>query len=120
MQNKLKTLKIKNYKCLKNFEVEKFKRVNLIGGRNNVGKTTLLEACLLCSTTENTLLYQKLLEIQTHRNLVNSVLLREDRQVALKKLILNHQNISMTLNEDEALYIENIENTFMLKTPLTK
>jgi hypothetical protein len=42
---------------------------------------------------------------------VNTVLLREDRQVALKKLILTHQNISMTLNGDKALYIENIENT---------
>jgi AAA15 family ATPase/GTPase len=49
MQNKIKTLKIQNYKCLKNFQVEGFKRINLIGGRNNVGKTTLLEACLLCS-----------------------------------------------------------------------
>ncbi len=117
MKNIITNLKIKNYKCLKDFEVDNLKRVNLIGGRNNVGKTTLLDACLLCTSTDASMLYEKLLEIQTHRNLVNSILRREDRQVDLKNLILNHQNISMVLNDNNTLYFNNKENTFLVKTP---
>lgn len=40
----IKTLNIENYKCFHNFEAKGFSRVNLISGRNNVGKTALLEA----------------------------------------------------------------------------
>ncbi|MEK7990262.1 MAG: AAA family ATPase [Thiotrichaceae bacterium] len=41
----LEYIEIKNFKCFDNFKTEGFKRVNLIGGKNNVGKTALMEAC---------------------------------------------------------------------------
>jgi len=116
----INNIKIANYKCFTNFEAEEFKRVNLIGGRNNVGKTTFLEACLLCTSEENGTLYHKLLEIQTHRNLVNTVLRRAERQEELKKLILDHQNISITLNSDKELYIKHVDNKFLVKSPFQK
>ncbi len=37
-------IEIKNFKCFKDFTAEGFKRVNLIGGKNNVGKTALMES----------------------------------------------------------------------------
>ncbi|NEO87096.1 MAG: AAA family ATPase [Spirulina sp. SIO3F2] len=40
----LTSLKIENYRCFKSFELEPLGRVNLIVGKNNVGKTSLLEA----------------------------------------------------------------------------
>lgn len=43
----LTSLGIKNYRNLKNLEIEKLARVNLIAGKNNTGKTSLLEAILL-------------------------------------------------------------------------
>jgi len=45
MDNYLKSINIKDFKCFKNFEANGFKRVNLIGGKNNVGKTAFMEAC---------------------------------------------------------------------------
>ena len=42
-----KNLRIKNFKLFKNVEFTKLSHVNLLAGRNNVGKTTLLEAMLL-------------------------------------------------------------------------
>lgn len=39
-----KSLSILNYRCIKNLDISKFRRVNLIGGYNSVGKSTLLEA----------------------------------------------------------------------------
>ena len=38
---------IKDYKCFKDFKIEGLSRINIISGKNNVGKTALLEAFLL-------------------------------------------------------------------------
>ena len=46
-------IEIKNFKCFEDFKAEGFGRVNLIGGRNNVGKTAFMEACYLnCNSKE--------------------------------------------------------------------
>lgn len=51
-KNKLemKSLQIKNYKNLKDFKIDSLTRVNLIVGKNNVGKSTLLEAISIFAT----------------------------------------------------------------------
>jgi AAA15 family ATPase/GTPase len=41
----LSYIEIEQFKCFSNFKAEGFKRVNLIGGKNNVGKTAFMEAC---------------------------------------------------------------------------
>lgn len=41
----INTIIIKDFKCFENFEASGFGRVNLIGGKNNVGKTAFMEAC---------------------------------------------------------------------------
>ena len=40
----IKSIEIKNFKCFEDFKAEGFGRVNLIGGKNNVGKTAFMEA----------------------------------------------------------------------------
>lgn len=48
MDNHLLTeIEIKDFKCFKDFKADGFKRVNLIGGKNNVGKTAFMEACYI-------------------------------------------------------------------------
>ncbi|WP_394120323.1 ATP/GTP-binding protein [Planococcus donghaensis] len=39
--------KVKNFKSLKGSEIKNFKRINLLGGKNNTGKTTLMESIFL-------------------------------------------------------------------------
>ncbi len=41
----LTDIEIKQFKCFTDFKASGFKRVNLIGGKNNVGKTAFMEAC---------------------------------------------------------------------------
>ena len=40
----IENLEIRNFKCFKELSIAKFGQVNLIGGKNNVGKTAFLEA----------------------------------------------------------------------------
>jgi AAA15 family ATPase/GTPase len=45
----IREIEIKNFKCFKDFRAEGFGRVNLIGGKNNIGKTAFMEACSILS-----------------------------------------------------------------------
>ena len=45
----IKNIEIKNFRCFDNLKVFGFERVNLISGKNNAGKTALLEAIFLNS-----------------------------------------------------------------------
>jgi AAA15 family ATPase/GTPase len=47
----IENLQITNFKCFKQLEVKGLGQVNLIGGKNNVGKTAFLEAVELFSAT---------------------------------------------------------------------
>jgi AAA15 family ATPase/GTPase len=40
----LKSLKIKNFRCFEEFELQQLGRINLLVGKNNSGKTSILEA----------------------------------------------------------------------------
>jgi AAA15 family ATPase/GTPase len=44
-----KSITIKNFRCFEKFTVDNLKRVNLIGGVNNIGKTAFLESVFLLS-----------------------------------------------------------------------
>jgi len=49
----IKNIEIKNFKCFEDFKAEGFGRVNLIGGRNNVGKTAFMEAVYISNSKKN-------------------------------------------------------------------
>jgi len=46
-ENFITEIEIKHFKCFDDFKANGFKRVNLIGGKNNVGKTAFMEACYI-------------------------------------------------------------------------
>jgi AAA15 family ATPase/GTPase len=47
------TLKIENFRLFKNLEIQDLKRVNLFAGKNNSGKTALLEALRIMAAEED-------------------------------------------------------------------
>ena len=49
----MESLHIKNFKNFKNLTIEKLGKVNLIVGRNNVGKSSLLERGRGCPSLKN-------------------------------------------------------------------
>ncbi len=54
-KNFINEIEIKNYKCFKNFKTTNFSRINLISGKNNVGKTAFLEACYINVYSHNSM-----------------------------------------------------------------
>lgn len=60
----LKTIQIKNFRGFQSFKLQQLGRVNLLVGKNNSGKTSILEAIqLLCSRTN----LEPLAEVMTNR-----------------------------------------------------
>ncbi len=49
----LENIHIQNFRCFEDFKAEGFERVNLIGGKNNSGKTCLLEGIYLLNDWHN-------------------------------------------------------------------
>lgn len=99
----IKNIEIKNFKCFEDFKAEGFGRVNLIGGKNNVGKTAFMEACLLTTASSVGSLYSKLLEIKTHRDIVNNLITKTDRVEDIKKIITKNQNIDIYIRDFKML-----------------
>lgn len=45
----IKSISVKNFRCFENLEISGFEKINLISGKNNAGKTALMEALFLNS-----------------------------------------------------------------------
>ncbi|MBU1668299.1 AAA family ATPase [bacterium] len=68
----IKNIEIKNFKCFEDFKAEGFGRVNLIGGKNNVGKTAFMEAvCINVSSIATSNLLFSLTMIERNRDRLN-------------------------------------------------
>ena len=70
-----KSFRVKNFRCFRDFQINDLGRVNLIAGKNNTGKTALLEAALVLSCPQSPNL---LLDLLTSRGLIDSNKNRKD------------------------------------------
>lgn len=81
----LKFIDITNFKCFRNFKVDGLERVNLISGKNNIGKTSFMEACFLNSRAIN-------IKSLTH-TLYNIKFMRENMNILVDGLRLDVKNV---------------------------
>ena len=88
----LDSLEIKGYRCFEHLTIEKLGRVNLIVGKNNVGKTALLEALWLYSKGTT---WAKVLD------LMNRILERRNEKEEPERTFDNKKQIYIG-NRDEA------------------
>ena len=96
----IKNIEIKNFKCFEDFKAEGFGRVNLIGGKNNVGKTAFMEAVYVnvYATNVNTFICA----------LNNIKFMRENLNVLANNCVYSKQD-----------FIE-ISNTILVKSNINK
>jgi hypothetical protein len=88
----LKSLEIRRFRAFEHLQIERLGRVNLIVGKNNVGKTSLLEAIWLYANRASTPTF--IWEIMaTRREVKQPFVNARDMLVALKYLYYGRKNI---------------------------
>lgn len=96
----LKQLKIENFRCFKSFELNHLGKVNLLVGKNNSGKTSILEAIQLFHSRAN---FQSLNKIIVNRG----EYLQNDRELDIsclfygRKIIQGQKAIILAKHENE-------------------
>ncbi|HQE79368.1 MAG TPA: AAA family ATPase [Syntrophorhabdaceae bacterium] len=102
-----KKINIKNFKCFKELTVEDLGRINLIVGKNNIGKTSLLEALFIHAGAYNP-------ELTIRINLFRGLDIFFREKIPWDNLFLNFQfddeiNISGTFQEDNKIIERSIK-----------
>ncbi|MCK5876005.1 MAG: AAA family ATPase [Candidatus Marithrix sp.] len=92
--NFLTEIEIKNFKCFDDFKADGFKRVNLIGGKNNVGKTAFMEACYVNVYAQDIKSFvNSLIDIKFRRETLNVLIDTLGNKIGIKhKKFLEHNN----------------------------
>jgi len=125
----IKNIEIKNFKCFEDFKAEGFGHVNLIGGKNNVGKTAFMEALeLIINSNDSYSLSHSLRTLLKRRQSTN----RNDRYFELDFIYKNanamelntsNKNILVEYFEDFPEYVNDISednNLFIAHEPSLK
>lgn len=113
----LKSLEIKGYRCFEHLTIEKLGRVNLIVGKNNVGKTALLEALWLYANGAYSHLF---FEILKERNEIppsqEGLLAQPESNWGLRNLFFNRPSLNY-IAED---YPDNFDDELMFQIGQSK
>lgn len=116
----INSLYIKNYRIFKEIHIDQFAKVNLIIGKNNVGKTSLLEAIML-STSKKNIIYN-IFQILNYRKEFLDTNLKTQKLLEILTTLFHNQNISnesifIGVNEQQAdsIYLTDQAPTLIIK-----
>ncbi|MCB4747375.1 MAG: AAA family ATPase [Sulfurovum sp.] len=119
----IKNIEIENFKCFKEFKAEGFGRVNLIGGKNNVGKTAFMEALFLniaINDKQFESFTQALTSVEVHRDY--SILNLDGGERFILSCIRKYLDLSLSsnINEISTAYNNELKITLNEKTYTNK
>lgn len=115
----INSIHIKNFRCYENTAIKGFKKVNLIGGLNNSGKTILLEAILLNLSPTNqhiSLLKQLRGESISAKDALPEYAWdnfffnqNKENEIMIESIVNQTDNICLTINSDNRanIFVEN-------------
>lgn len=118
----IESIEIKNFRCFKNTRIAKFSRINLIGGMNNAGKTTLLEAIYLAvrpnASTISFLIRteEKSFFKERPQNTWNNLFFQQDKEQKISLVSVDGntlpQKVTLEYDEktDDLIHFTDIEN----------
>jgi len=116
----INSLYIKNYRIFKELHINKFAKVNLIIGKNNVGKTSLLEAIMLLVSNKN--MIYNIFQILSHRKEFLDTNLKTQKLLEILTTLFHNQNVSnesifISVNEQQAysIYLTDQAPTLIIK-----
>lgn len=106
----LASLDIKNYRNLKDLRIKFLNRVNLVTGKNNTGKSTLLEAIAIYATKADiNLIYQILRE--RGENYRNSESVKNATETNIRAISSLFTNRKVSFEKNDAISIGSLEST---------
>ncbi|TXK93856.1 hypothetical protein BMR11_06705 [Methylococcaceae bacterium CS5] len=91
---------LKGFKCFADFKAQGFMQVNLIGGKNNVGKTAFLEACFVNVSAQDIKNFTKVL--------VSIKFMRENLNLLLGDI---ERNIQQFIEQSNGIFVRSNINT---------
>lgn len=92
----MKNIQISNYKCLEKIEISSLKKVNLFTGKNNTGKSTILEAISLFASKGNIRWIQHLLDSRGEIFNYRDETVSEETNLKLLSAFFSHRKIGFT------------------------
>ncbi len=106
----IKKISVKNFKCFKELKIDNIKRVNLIGGKNNIGKTALMEGIKLFASSNNSIDLANNIGVMLARRQLS---INADKKLEIDFIYKNSSkksNIEFTVNDNKST-IEYIDET---------
>lgn len=103
----IRNLHFENFKCFKDFNIKNINRVNLISGKNNIGKTSLMEGIELFISSNDTLdLIHNTYQMMKRRQSSN----RSDRYFELDFIHSEQSHVVLEINSKRIIieYVEQV------------
>ncbi|OEJ14393.1 ATPase [Brachyspira hampsonii] len=97
----IKNLYIENFKCFNKIEINDFKKINFLVGKNNLGKTTILETLMLILSESRINIIEN----------IKTISRAKENKTEIKTLFYNfnyYNNINFNYNKDNKSYNINI------------
>lgn len=113
----LKSLYIRNYRNLKDFKLESLDQVNLITGKNNTGKSTLLEAIVIYASKGD--LYEIAKIVESHGEYLSLYDRSDNEKTEYKALLSLFTNRIPGFELVDAISIGEIKKVFFNDSPLS-
>lgn len=114
----IKRLNIKNFRIFKELNIKKIKKINLIAGKNNSGKSSLLEAILLHTQDLDMSIIYQILSSRDELKIIGNANISPLKYFFNDFIIEKDTSISIESNgrKSEITFCENSENVFFLIT----
>jgi len=105
----IKNMSIKNYKGFENLKINGLSNINLIGGENNIGKTSLLESVFTFYNKRNP---QTIIKQLLYKGII--IELHDNQEHKVWSSLFHNYNIKKTL-QFQFEYIDNIKHNVEIK-----
>ena len=109
----VKNISFENFKCFKELKYDGFKRVNLIGGKNNIGKTSFMEGLNLALSSNDI--------IELNYNIYKILMRRKEKQYfEIDFIYSSGDNFNITINNNHKVKLHYIFDYKKLSEKIVK